>query len=86
MSEDGDLDVPEAPATVEPPHRPAPVRRDDSEKGLGLEMARLFGISPKLMTAPKRPAAGSERQEADLVTEGDAPSDGNGGVGAETGG
>jgi hypothetical protein len=35
------------------PRRAAPQRRDDSEKALGLEMARLFGISPKMMMAPK---------------------------------
>ena len=32
-----------------------PARRQDSEKAIGLEMARLFGISPKLMMAPKSP-------------------------------
>lgn len=37
----------------EPQSRSAPVRRDDSEKGIGLEMARLFGINPRLMMAPK---------------------------------
>lgn len=33
--------------------KPAPRRRDSSEKAIGLEMARLFGINPKLMMAPK---------------------------------
>lgn len=35
------------------PDERLPKRRDDSEKGLGLEMARLFGLNPKLMMAPK---------------------------------
>ena len=33
--------------------KPLPKRREDSEKAIGLEMARLFGINPKLMMAPK---------------------------------
>jgi hypothetical protein len=34
-----------------------PKRRDDSEKGLSLEVARLFGLSPRDLVAPKRPPA-----------------------------
>ena len=44
------------PQSQEPaasPPRSAPRRRDDSEKAIGLEMARLFGMDPKLMMAPK---------------------------------
>ena len=41
------------PEPAAPAPRPAPRRRDDSEKGIGLEMARLFGINPKVMMAPK---------------------------------
>jgi hypothetical protein len=33
--------------------KPAPKRRENSEKAIGLEMARLFGLNPKLMMAPK---------------------------------
>lgn len=36
------------------PEERLPKRRDDSEKALGLEMARLFGLNPKMMMAPKR--------------------------------
>jgi hypothetical protein len=35
------------------PDEGLPKRRDDSEKAIGLEMARLFGMNPKLMMAPK---------------------------------
>ena len=57
-------DQPEPPAIPnDPPARSGPTRRDNSEKGIGLEMARLFGISPKLMMAPKSPP--KERAEAD---------------------
>jgi len=59
---------------VDEPPRPAPRRRDDSEKGLGLEMARLFGINPKVMMAPKAPARPSEDEE-DLVADGDPAPD-----------
>ena len=38
---------------VDEPPRPAPRRRDDSEKALGLEVARLFGLNPRAMMAPK---------------------------------
>jgi hypothetical protein len=54
----------EPPATPDPPPRSAPTRRDDSEKALGLEMARLFGLSPKLMVAPKPRPAQEDRPEA----------------------
>ena len=35
------------------PEQRLPKRRDNSEKALGLEMARLFGLNPKVMMAPK---------------------------------
>lgn len=51
-----------------PAPRSAPRRRDDSEKAIGLEMARLFGMNPKTMMAPKaKPADPPEelRQKPD---------------------
>ena len=50
--------------------KPAPRRRDDSEKGIGLEMARLFGLNPKLMMAPKKPKP--DEQEDSEPEEGDS--------------
>jgi len=46
------------------PHRSGPRPRDDSEKAIGLEVARLFGMNPRLLVRPpaKRPA-GEERTE-----------------------
>ena len=55
--------------------KPAPRRRDDSEKGIGLEMARLFGLNPKLMTAPKKTP--EPRPEAADNDDGDEKSDGH---------
>jgi hypothetical protein len=46
-------DEPPQQQSPAPAPRSAPRRRDDSEKGIGLEMARLFGMNPKLMMAPK---------------------------------
>ena len=46
------------------PDERSPKRRDDSEKGLGLEMARLFGHNPKLMMTPK-PAPQKPPEPAD---------------------
>ena len=46
---------PEGPGPADPPARRRPERRDNSEKAVGLEMARLFGMNPKLMMAPKAP-------------------------------
>ena len=48
-------DEPESPAPADPTPRRVPRRRDDSEAALGLEMARLFGMNPKTMMAPKSP-------------------------------
>lgn len=64
---DGDPeDEPQSPKTAAPAPRTAPARRDDSEKGIGLEMARLFGINPKLMMAPKpRPTPEDSPEAAD---------------------
>jgi len=45
--------------------RPPPRRRDDSERALGLEMARLFGMSPKQMMAPKPKPEASQAPEDD---------------------
>ena len=40
-----------------PAERPRPTRRPRTEKGLGLEVARLFGMDPRLLVAPRsRPA------------------------------
>jgi hypothetical protein len=52
------------PADAEPPPRRVPRKRDDSEKGLGLEMARLFGMNPKTLMAPKPPPE-NPREAAD---------------------
>ena len=60
---------------VDEPPRQAPRRRDDSEKGLGLEMARLFGMNPKVMMAPKAPVQPSEDGEPDLVADSDPAPD-----------
>lgn len=51
------------------PDERLPKKRDDSEKAIGLEMARLFGMNPKLMMAPKptpqKPAEPPEQAEDD---------------------
>lgn len=43
---------PPVPAT-EPSGRRAPRAPGSSEKGLGLEVARLFGMDPRLLVAPR---------------------------------
>jgi len=46
---------------VRPRSRPAPGGPSArSEKALGLEVARLFGLSPRLLMAPPPPAAEPE--------------------------
>jgi hypothetical protein len=54
MTEDEEPE-PDSRAEEQAPPRAVPKRRDDSEKAIGLEMARLFGLNPKLMMAPKQP-------------------------------
>ena len=62
---DGDPeDEPQSQKSAAPAPRSAPRRRDDSEKAIGLEMARLFGMNPKLMMAPK-PTAQKPPEPAD---------------------
>lgn len=46
---------PRPPATVDPTSRSAPRRRGNTEQALGLEVARLFGLSPRLLVAPAPP-------------------------------
>lgn len=63
-------DEPQPPKIANPTVRSAPTRRDNTEKGLALEMARLFGMSPKQMMAPKAkleklPEAAERREESD---------------------
>jgi hypothetical protein len=54
LKPDGDPEgEPQSQESAAPAPRSAPRRRDDSEKAIGLEMARLFGMNPKLMMAPK---------------------------------
>ena len=61
----------EPPATADPPPRQMPRRRDDSEAAIGLEMARLFGMNPKTMMAPKSPPKPSpEKADDDEDSEG----------------
>jgi hypothetical protein len=67
--EDPEPDVPPedhpAPVTVDPVGRPVPRRPGrDNEKALGLEVARLFGVSPRLLVAPASPPADPDDQEA----------------------
>ena len=57
-------DQPESPAAADPPRR-MPRRRDDSEAAIGLEMARLFGMNPKTMMAPKSPPKESPESSDD---------------------
>jgi pimeloyl-ACP methyl ester carboxylesterase len=40
----------------EVPNRPVPRPRRDDEKTLGLEVAKLFGLSPRLLVTPKPPS------------------------------
>ena len=48
-----DDDEPKPEDEPQPP-RSAPARRENSEKAIGLEMARLFGMNPRQMMAPKQ--------------------------------
>lgn len=51
---------------VDPPSRPAPRPRDDSEKAIGLEVARLFGMNPRQLVTkrPPRPEAEEPAERA----------------------
>ncbi|HKY75585.1 MAG TPA: hypothetical protein VJS45_05575 [Acidimicrobiia bacterium] len=57
-------DKPEPPSAPDP-HRRMPRKRDDSEAAIGLEMARLFGMNPKTMMAPKSPPKDSPESSGD---------------------
>ena len=50
------------------PRRPS----KDTEKALGLQVAKLFGVSPRLLVAPPSPPADDSGEEPD----GSRPSDG----------
>ena len=66
MTDDKDLE-PEVPTQDDPPKVADPGRRaalkgpgGNTEKALGLEMARLFGLPPRLLVSPPpRPVAQS---------------------------
>jgi hypothetical protein len=67
MAEDQDAKPDEEPddgtrpsKTVDPPSRPAPRRPGaaNKEAALGLEVARLFGVSPRLLVKPAAPPSG----------------------------
>jgi hypothetical protein len=46
---------------VEPQSRSTPERRADTEQAIGLEVARLFGVSPRLLVKrPPQPPRSSE--------------------------
>ena len=61
MSDDKD-DVEKAPPRV-------PARRDRSEKALGLEVARLFGMNPRTMMAPGKPPDATPAPEDEEVSD-----------------
>jgi hypothetical protein len=65
-------DEPQSQKPAAPAPRSAPRRRDDSEKAIGLEMARLFGMNPKVMMAPKSPPK-SPSEAADDDEDGEPP-------------
>ena len=50
--------------------RRRPERRADTEKAIGLEVARLFGLSPQMLATPR-----PKRPEPQAPTEPDAPSE-----------
>jgi hypothetical protein len=62
------------PKPDESPRRAVPKKREDSERALGLEVARLFGISPRLMMPPQAtPKAPSEDDEPDSDPDAETP-------------
>jgi len=59
--------------TMQPESRRAPRRpADRSEKALGLEVARLFGLSPRLLMAPAPAPASSPVGDDRAVTDPEA--------------
>ena len=70
MAADDQPDEAAAPAS-----RPAPRKRDNTEKALTLEVARLFGMSPKVLlhreTSPEEPSP-VERKTSEDDGEADA--------------
>ena len=85
MTEEEDRE-PEAPSQDKPREDVDPVRRatlkgpgGNTEKALGLEMARLVGMNPRLLVAPpSRPAARPEPQDDDAAEGGDESADDDG--------
>ncbi|HLJ09337.1 MAG TPA: hypothetical protein VKX24_12445 [Acidimicrobiia bacterium] len=66
----------------EPEGRRRPERRADTEKAIGLEVARLFGLSPQTLAAPRArrpepeaPAEPAAPTEPAAATEPEAPTD-----------
>jgi hypothetical protein len=87
MTEDEEFE-PEGEPRNDPPPVVDPVRRSalkgpggDTEKALGLEVARLFGLSPRLLVSrPSRPEGRSAPQEEDAPEGGsEALEDGHSG-------
>jgi hypothetical protein len=85
MTEDEELEPEEKPQDDRPTVA-EPVRRSalkgpggDTEKALGLEMARLFGLPPRLLVQPpSRPAGQSTPQDEDAPEgESEAVEDGD---------
>ena len=83
-NEEGD---PDAQPQDEPPKVVDPVRRatlrgpgGETEAGLGLEMARLFGISPKLLVhRPSRPESRPTPPDEDATDGGSEAEEGGDG-------
>jgi hypothetical protein len=72
---------PEEPAASapRPAHRPAPGNlRPDTEKGLTLEVARLFGISPRVLMHRPAPPQARDPDES-IIGEEDGEADANAG-------
>ena len=61
---------PEPEPEPQPEGRRRPERRADTEKAIGLEVARLFGLSPQMLSAPR-----PKRPEPDGSTEPDVPAE-----------
>jgi hypothetical protein len=81
MTEDNELD-PEGQPQDDPKKVADPVRRalkppgGDSEKALGLEMARLFGLPPGLLVQrPSRPTDPSTPQHEEATDSGNEPAE-----------
>ena len=68
--EELDPDTPDDPPKVIDPVRRAALKGPggNTEKALGLEMARLFGMNPRLLTAPpSRPASQPAPQDEEAA-------------------